>query len=206
MSPPRRNTNSDDANLNKDARTTAGSPSGYVSEQGGDSLPAVGDQDAPYVIAHGRASANGLTGLTSEPNGAAQRLAVDALGHLWIRDADVAGVWTKTFVPLAANGTVLIATGAARVEREILSIYVGAGWMQLHDVVAVVGATTATRISSPVPFITATLASPSYIDISFDDVGGLVFVDGIVIAISTTGATYTAAAGVGAEVTVFYAP
>jgi hypothetical protein len=64
MPTPPRNTNSDQDNINKDERA-AGTLVGYVDEESGAVTALQGDADAPYVIAHGRASDNCQNGLTS---------------------------------------------------------------------------------------------------------------------------------------------
>jgi hypothetical protein len=82
MPTPPRNTNSDQDNISKDERD-AGTLVGYVDEESGAITAVQGDADAPYAIAHGRASSDGTLGLVSEGDGAAQRLATTPLGHLW---------------------------------------------------------------------------------------------------------------------------
>lgn len=336
-----RNSNSDMDNLNKDSRAAA-VPVGYVDEDGGEVVALQGDADAPYVIAHGRASSDGSTGLVAEPNGAAQRLALSPLGHAWsdlyvdgapvsalnplptagaaagttdtniiqvagtpvvvttpgvllvdvnnfpaggatditaiagtpvvvttpgVLSVDVlnfpaggatditaidgaalaahtagelpvqvmntvaenltqiggvalathtagvlpvefaTGTWTKSLGSLGVNGDILVVAGAGRIQRITISIFSGSGWLYICDKVAL-PPTFATLDFPPIPFLTATLASPSYIDITFEDVGGLKYAAGIVIGVSTTGPSpYTApganvATGV---VTVYYA-
>lgn len=278
-----RNSNSDMDNLNKDSRAAA-VPVGYVDEDGGEVVALQGDADAPYVIAHGRASSDGSTGLVAEQNGAAQRLALSPLGHAWsdlyvdgapvsalnplptagaaagttdTNIIEVAGVavavvtpgvlpvdvlnfpaaspdvnitqidgaalaahtagvlpvefattvWTKSLGSLGVTGDILIVAGppAGRIQRITISIFSGSGWLYIGDDNALV---PLTLNFPPIPFLTATLASPSYIDITFEDVGGLKYAAGIVIGVSTTGPSpYTApganvATGV---VTVYYA-
>lgn len=215
-----RNSNSDMDNLNKDIRAAA-VPVGYIDEDGGGVVALQGDADAPYVIAHGRASSDGSTGLVAEPNGAAQRLAVTPLGHVW-SDLYVAGapvsalnplptsagsstIWTKSLGVLGANGDILVHAGAGHIQRITISIFSGSGWLFLCDKAAI-APTFATLNFPQIPFLTATLTSPSYIDITFDDVGGLAYAAGIVLGISTTGPAYTApGAGVATgQVTVYY--
>lgn len=275
-----RNSNSDMDNLNKDSRAAA-VPVGYVDEDGGEVVALQGDADAPYVIAHGRASSDGSTGLVAEQNGAAQRLALSPLGHAWsdlyvdgapvstlnplptagaaagttdTNIIEVAGVavavvtpgvlpvdvlnfpaaspdvnitqidgaalaahtagvlpvelattvWTKSLGSLAANGALFVVAGAGRIQRITISIFSGSGWLYICDDNALV---PLTLNFPPIPFLTATLASPSYIDITFEDVGGLKYAVGIVIGVSTTGPAYTAPGGgvVTGSVTVYYA-
>jgi hypothetical protein len=261
-------------NLNKDSRAAA-VPVGYVDEDGGEVVALQGDADAPYVIAHGRASSDGSTGLVAEQNGAAQRLALSPLGHAWsdlyvdgapvsalnplptagaaagttditaidgaplaahtagelpvqvmntvaenITQIDGAAlaahtagvlpvefattVWTKSLGSLAANGALFVVAGAGRIQRITISIFSGSGWLYICDDNALV---PLTLNFPPIPFLTATLASPSYIDITFEDVGGLKYAVGILVGVSTTGPTYTAPGGgvVTGSVTVYYA-
>lgn len=246
-----RNSNSDMDNLNKDSRSVA-VPVGYVDEDGGEVVALQGDADAPYVIAHGRASSDGSTGLVAEPDGAAQRLALSPLGHAWsdlyvdgapvsalnplptagaaagttdTNIIEVAGVavavvtpgvlpvelvstvWTKSIGSLAANGALLVHAGppAGRIQRITISIFSGSGWLYICDDNAAVP--TLALLNFPqIPFLTATLASPSYIDITFEDVGGLKYTTGILIGVSTTGPTYTVPGDgvVTGVVTVYY--
>lgn len=94
-----------DRQQNAADRDNAGTVTGYVSEETQRVMATPGDDDAPYVIAHGRASRDGASGLVEERDGAAQRLAVDELGRLWTRvvggtvDVDIP-------VPLPVTGTV----------------------------------------------------------------------------------------------------
>lgn len=117
------------------------------------------------------------------------------------------GTWTKSIGSLGVNGDILVVAGAGRIQRITISIFSGSGWLYICDKVAL-PPTFATLDFPPIPFLTATLASPSYIDITFEDVGGLKYAAGIVIGVSTTGPSpYTApganvATGV---VTVYYA-
>lgn len=272
-----RNSNSDMDNLNKDSRAAA-VPVGYIDEDGGEVVALQGDADAPYVIAHGRASSDGSTGLVAEPNGAAQRLALSPLGHAWsdlyvdgapvsalnplptagaaagtniIEVAGVAvavvtpgvlpvdvinfpaaaldvnvsridgaalathtagvlpvefatGTWTKGSGSLGVDGALFVVAGAGRIQRITISIFSGSGWIYICDDNAPV---PLTLNFPPIPFLTATLASPSYIDITFEDVGGLKYTSGILVGVSTTGPTYTAPGAniATGSVTVYYA-
>lgn len=77
-----RNTHSQ-SRTQRDTRDDVGSVSAYISEESERALAVPGDDDAPYVIAHGRASEDAITGLEAENNGAMQRIAVDRLGRIW---------------------------------------------------------------------------------------------------------------------------
>lgn len=184
-----RRTNDDFNNLNKDDREAGtGLIVSYQSEEGGITLAVPGDDDAPYVIANGRASDDGTTGLVAEPNGEMQRIAVDQWGHLWtVSYPAPEASFTKVINALDVSGvaTPVAAATVGVLQRVTLVIYAGAGFMQLWS-----GAPgTGTPLYTPVP-IPTTL--PAYIDIEFDTVNGLAFADGVSVAISTTAPSYTA--------------
>jgi hypothetical protein len=185
-----RRTNDDFDNLNKDNRESGtGLIVSYQSEEGGITLAVPGDDDAPYVIANGRASDDGVTGLVEEPNGEMQRLAVDQWGHLWtVAFPAPAATVTKVIGALDGDGVAAPVVGAGTLQRVTLVIYSGAGFLRITD-----GANdpAAALLYTPIP-IPTTL--PAYIDIEFDTVNGLAFTVGVTAAISTTGPAYTAPA------------
>ena len=113
------------------------------------------------------------------------------------------GTWTKGSGSLAANGALFVVAGAGRIQRITISIFSGSGWLYICDDNATV---PLTLNFPPIPFLTATLASPSYIDITFEDVGGLKYTSGILVGVSTTGPAYTVPGGGVATgmVTVYY--
>ena len=180
-----RRTNDDFDNLNKDNRESGtGLIVSYQSEEGGITLAVPGDDDAPYVIANGRASDDGVTGLVEEPNGEMQRLAVDQWGHLWtVAFPAPAATTTKVITQLAAGVTNPVA-GAGTLRRVTISIYSGAGFLFIFDGLTTAGA----LLYTPIP-IPTTL--PAYIDVEFDTVNGLAFAAGVTVAISTTAPVVT---------------
>lgn len=111
MSIPR-NTYKDSRQNAENARDNAGAVQGYVSEETNRVLAVPGDDDAPYAIAHGRASRDGQTGLVEERDGAAQRIAVDEFGRVWTRlvgdvQIDLPGpIDVNVPQPLTVDGTV----------------------------------------------------------------------------------------------------
>ena len=94
-----------DRQQNAADRDNAGTVAGYVSEETQRVMATPGDDDAPYVIAHGRASRDGESGLVEERDGAAQRLAVDEFGRLWTRVVG-GSVNVDIPVPLPVTGSV----------------------------------------------------------------------------------------------------
>lgn len=128
-------------------------------------------------------------------------LIFDQSGRLIVND--VAAVRSRAIAPLDASGDVLMLIGAGSLTRVILSLFVATGWLYICDKAAAPGSLS-TLITAPIPFAAAALATPSYIDISFADVGGLTFTAGIVLAISSTGPTFTAAAASTGRAVVFY--
>jgi hypothetical protein len=245
-----RNTNADQDTLNKDAREGGAAPIGYVNEDGGGVLAVQGDNDAPYVIVHGRASSDGSTGLVAETNGAAQRLATDLLGHLWsalfvsgapvgpanplpvdfpagavgdVNIVQVAGVATvgtlagtlpvevvrPTFAVqqdvLGVNGDLAVFSPAGRLQRLSITIFSGSGFLFICDLAAT-PPTLNSRMWPPIPFNVASLGSPAYIDIDFESTGGLVFANGVVVGISTTGPAFTALVGATGDVIALLVP
>lgn len=157
------------------------------------------------------------------PDGATAALHVDQLGRLVVNLSSVVGVtlatpstpgvipvevtqpaWLKSGpLPLDANGALGLVSGAVRLQRLVVTVYSGNGYLQIHNKVAV-PPLTANRAMSPIPFNTASAASPSIIDIGFDDIGGLDCSLGLVVAISSTGSTYTALVGATADVTAWF--
>lgn len=186
-----RRTNDDFNNLNKDDREAGtGLIVSYQSEEGGITLAVPGDDDAPYVIANGRASDDGTTGLVAEPNGEMQRIAVTELGHLWVKVSNATPTPTPTLQVIGnfdAAGTFAPFFDAATLLRVTLVITSGAGFVQLWNAIAFsFGSPVYTAI--PIP---PTL--PAYIDIEFNTINGLaIAAGGLVIAVSTTAPTYTA--------------
>lgn len=183
-----RRTNDDFNNLNKDDREAGtGLIVSYQSEEGGITLAVPGDDDAPYVIANGRASDDGVTGLVEEPNGEMQRIAVDQWGHLWtVAYPAPATSIAKVINALDGSGVAPPVVGPGTLQRVTLAIYSGAGFMLIFD-----GGTGGTLLYTPVP-IPMTL--PAYIDIEFDTVHGLAFATDVTVAISTTAPVYAAPA------------
>ena len=188
-----RRTNDDFNNLNKDDREAGtGLIVSYQSEEGGITLAVPGDDDAPYVIANGRASDDGTAGLVEEPNGEMQRIAVSEYGHVWVK---VSSLPTPTPTPittvtdqLPAEGSIALGAVTGLLYRVTLTVYTGAGFMQIWDTGS--GAPgTGTLLCSPIP-IPTTL--PAYIDVEFNTINGLAFTNGIVVAVSTTAPAYTA--------------
>jgi hypothetical protein len=187
-----RRTNDDFNNLNKDDREAGtGLIVSYQSEEGGITLAVPGDDDAPYVIANGRASDDGVAGLVEEPNGEMQRIAVSEYGHVWVKVSSLPKPTptpvTKIITEFAVNGATTPLGVAATVQRITIVITAGAGFVQLYDTLGPVGLSPV--IYTPIP-IPTTL--PAYIDIEFDTISGLDVVTGLLIAVSTTATPYTA--------------
>lgn len=112
-----------------------------------------------------------------------------------VRDFD------RQFRALDANGAVLIAVGANRLQSLTICITTGGGFLQIHDKGDLPPATANIIVSAvPVP------ATPSVITLDWSDEGGLDFELGIVICLSTTEATYTAPVGYAGHVTAFSTP
>jgi hypothetical protein len=196
-----RRTNDDFNNLNKDDREAGtGLIVSYQSEEGGITLAVPGDDDAPYVIANGRASDDGVTGLVEEPNGEMQRIAVTELGHLWVK---VSSIPTPTptpvtkFVSQLAAGLTTPVVGIGTLQRVTISIYAGAGFLFILNGIDATG----TPLYTPIP-IPTTL--PAYIDIEFDTVAGLLFTTGITVVVSTTAPAVTVDATATGTVTTSY--
>jgi hypothetical protein len=188
-----RRTNDDFNNLNKDDREAGtGLIVSYQSEEGGITLAVPGDDDAPYVIANGRASDDGVAGLVAEPNGEMQRIAVNEWGHLWVNVANPIPTpptppITKHVNAFSTLGEDTPVIGAGTLYRVTAAIYAGTGFLQLWDGAPGVGA----PLYTPIP-IPTTL--PAYIDIEFDTINGLAFGATVTVAISTTAPNYTAPA------------
>lgn len=183
-----RRTNDDFNNLNKDDREAGtGLIVSYQSEEGGITLAVPGDDDAPYVIANGRASADGVAGLVEEPNGEMQRLAVSEYGHVWVKVSSLPPTPPTPPTPIFkvrgtfdAAGTSQSIFGPSTLQRVTLVITAGAGFVQLwNDFVFPVG----DPVYTPIP-IPTTL--PAYIDIEFNTINGLDLTGGLLIAVSTT--------------------
>jgi hypothetical protein len=196
-----RRTNDDFDNLNKDSRESgSGLIVSYQSEEGGITLAVPGDDDAPYVIANGRASDDGVAGLVEEPNGEMQRLAVTPYGHLWVAVSSMPTPTptpvTKVITELAAGLTTPV-VGIGTLQRVTISIYSGAGFLFILDGIDATG----TPLYTPIP-IPTTL--PAYIDVEFDAVAGLTFATGITVVISTTAPAVTVDATATGTVTTFY--
>lgn len=112
--------------------------------------------------------------------------------------------WTKSaLLSLGANGDVLVVAGAVRLQRILITIFTGNGFLYVCDKVAI-PPTLATIVVPPIPFAVATTASPVLIDQDYDNVGGIPCATGIVLGISSTGPAFTALAGATANVTVWY--
>jgi hypothetical protein len=187
-----RRTNDDFNNLNKDDREAGtGLIVSYQSEEGGITLAVPGDDDAPYVIANGRASDDGVTGLVEEPNGEMQRIAVTEYGHVWVKVSELPPPTptpiTKVITAFNIDGITTPSGFAVTVQRITIVITAGAGFVQLYDTLGPVGLSPV--IYTPIP-IPTTL--PAYIDIEFDTINGLDVATGLLIAVSTTVPTYTA--------------
>jgi hypothetical protein len=187
-----RRTNDDFNNLNKDDREAGtGLIVSYQSEEGGITLAVPGDDDAPYVIANGRASADGVAGLVEEPNGEMQRLALTEYGHVWVKVSELPPPTptpiTKVITEFNIDGITTPSGFAVTVQRITIVITAGAGFVQLYDTLGPVGLSPV--IYTPIP-IPTTL--PAYIDIEFDTINGLDVATGLLIAVSTTVPTYTA--------------
>lgn len=183
-----RRTNDDFNNLNKDDREAGtGLIVSYQSEEGGITLAVPGDDDAPYVIANGRASDDGVTGLVEEPNGEMQRIAVDQWGHLWtVAYPAPASTITKVVTSLDLAGLTIPVVGVGTLQRVTVAFYAGTGFLMIFD-----GGTGGPLLYTPIP-IPTTL--PAYIDIEFDTINGLAFATDVTVAISTSAPTYTAPA------------
>lgn len=126
------------------------------------------------------------------PLEAAVPLLSDQQGRLLVNAAASAGgLSARSFAPLNANGLLQVATGAGKAYRVTVSIYAGAGWVQLHNAANLASVATATRIFPPVPIPTTV---PAWVDLEFDTTDGLAYTAGLVVAVSTTGPTYTAPA------------
>lgn len=181
-----RRTNDDFNNLNKDDREAGtGLIVSYQSEEGGITLAVPGDDDAPYVIANGRASDDGVTGLVEEPNGEMQRIAVDQWGHLWtVAYPAPAATITKVVTSLDLAGLTIPVVGVGTLQRVTVAFYAGTGFLMIFD-----GGAGGPLLYTPIP-IPTTL--PAYIDIEFDTINGLAFATDVTVAISTSAPTYTA--------------
>ena len=192
-----RRTNDDFDNLNKDSRESgSGLIVSYQSEEGGITLAVPGDDDAPYVIANGRASDDGVTGLVEEPNGEMQRIAVTELGHIWVKVSSLPTPVPVTPTIVALNAGVATPSGLpGTLQRLTVSIYSGAGFLMIYNSLLPADPPAFTPI--PIP---TTL--PAYIDVEFDTVGGLVFT-ALAVAVSTTAPNYTNDATATGTVTAF---
>jgi len=183
-----RRTNDDFDNLNKDSRESgSGLIVSYQSEEGGITLAVPGDDDAPYVIANGRASEDGVTGLVEEPNGEMQRIAVTELGHIWVKVSSLpptppTPVTQELNALLAGVGFSNPVVGVGTLQRATITLYSGAGFLCILDGINPGG----TFLCPPIPIPTTV---PAYIDIEFDTVSGLAFTTGLTLVISTTAPT-----------------
>lgn len=113
--------------------------------------------------------------------------------------------WTKVGPVALPDAGLLIKNAAGRVMRYLVTVYTSgtAAFLQLHDKVAL-PPLTANKAISAVPVPTAAGASPSLVNDAFEALGGLDFVNGLVVTLSVTGSTYTVPVGSVAEVTVWY--
>ena len=183
-----RNSNSDMDNLNKDSRAAA-VPVGYVDEDGGEVVALQGDADAPYVIAHGRASSDGSTGLVAEQNGAAQRLALSPLGHAW-SDLYVDGAPVSALNPLPTAGAAAGTTDTNIIEVAGTPVVVTTPGVLLVDVnnFPAGGATDITAIAgTPVVVTTPGVLSVDVLNFPAGGATDITAIDGAPLAAHTAG-------------------
>jgi len=113
----------------------------------------------------------------------------DQQGRLLVNAAATAtpAPYTTAVNALDVDGARTVVIGAGTLYRATLSVYAGAGFVQLWDTAGAPG--TGTLLCSPIP-IPTTL--PAYIDVEFNTINGLPFAAGVVVAVSTTAPAYTA--------------
>lgn len=182
--------------IRTDARTEQSRLIGFEA-QSGEETAWTGDDDAPYTGPLGKASSDAVAGLTTEPDGANQRFALDSLGRLWL-----AGMAPLASQPLTAvvsryssaaleNQATISTTPAKPLALRMIVPTGGSAdtyLMVFDSTVAVVnGAVPLWRALLPNAGVNGGEAAETFDMATFDTTAGLV------VAMSTTAVTLTLA-------------